>query len=108
MTGQYISRFRLLATAVLLGACVLGSCSQGPAPVRPGTPAFFWAAADTAWRAGDYIKTNETLSQLVAGDTEYAARARAWQLIAASGLAEGYNRLADAYESGSRNNRSDS
>src|SRR5437868_5163537 len=106
--GRDFKPFRLLAAAVLLFAFVLISCSQGPAPVRPGTPAFFWAAADAAWRAGDYIKANESLNQLVAGDSEYAARARAWQLIAASGLAEGYNRLADAYESGSRYNRTDS
>ena len=55
MMGRNISQFHLLTAAVLLCACGLGSCSQGPAPVRPGTPAFFWAAADSAWRAGDYI-----------------------------------------------------
>jgi hypothetical protein len=105
--GRDINQFRLLTAAVLLCACVLGSCSQGPAPVRPGTPAFFWAAADAAWRAGDYSKTNESLSQLATGDSEFAARARVWQLIVASGLAEGYTDLADAYESGARSNRND-
>jgi hypothetical protein len=108
MTGRDISRFCPLAATVLLAACVLGSCSQGPAPLRPGTPAFFWAAADSSWRAGDYIKTNDSLNQLVTGDSEYAARARAWQLVAASGLAEGYNDIADTYEKGIRYSRTDS
>jgi hypothetical protein len=105
--GQDVNRFRLLTAVVLLSAWGLGSCSQGPAPVRPGSPAFYWAAADSAWRAGDYIKTNDSLNQLVTGDSEYAVRARVWQLIAASGLAEGYNDLADVYEKGARYNRTD-
>jgi hypothetical protein len=102
------NRFRLQAVVLLGSACVLGSCSQGPEPPRPGTPAFFWGAASTAWQAKDYLKTNDNLNQLVSGDTEYAARARVWQLVAASGLAEGYNEIADAYESGSRYNRTES
>jgi hypothetical protein len=76
--------------------------------VRPGSPAYFWAAAGNAWRGGDYIQTNENLNQLVTGDNEYIQRARVWQLIAASGLAEGYNDLADAYEAGSRYSRTGS
>jgi hypothetical protein len=104
--GKDIYRFRLLPAAVLC-ACVMASCSQGPVPVRPGTPAFFWAAADAAWRAGDYNKTNESLNQLVSGDSEYAARARVWQLVAASGLAEGYNNLADVYEASAKYSRTD-
>ena len=44
----------------------------------------------------------------MSGSSEYAARARAWQLIAAPGLAEGYNNLADAYETAGRYNRADS
>jgi len=100
-------RFRPLAGLVLLALSVLASCSQGPTPTAPGTPAYFWAAAGNAWQAGDYGKTNDNLNQLVSGDSEYAARARAWQLIVASGLAQGYNDLADAYESGGRYNRTD-
>jgi hypothetical protein len=101
------NQFRSLAAVVLVCACILGSCTRAPAPVRPGTPAFFWAAAEAAWRAGDYVKTNDNLSQLVTGDNEYAARARVWQLVLASGLVQGYGDLADAYQAGSRYNRTD-
>ena len=108
MTGRYINRILPPAAVVLLSAFVLGSCSQGPPPVRPGTAAFYWTAADAAWKAGDCLKANDNLNQLVSGNSEYAARARAWQLIAAPGLAEGYNNLADAYESAGRYNRAES
>jgi hypothetical protein len=101
------NQLRLLAPAVVVTACALGSCAQGPPPVRPGSPAFYWAAAETAYRAGDYVKTNDSLTQILNSDNEYAARARIWQLVIAPGLAQGYGDLADAYESGGRYNRSD-
>ena len=91
---------------IVLCLCVLESCSTGPAPIRPGTPAFFWAAAHSAYRAGDYVKTNETLKQIVSTDNEYTQRARVWLLAVSSGLAQGYSDLADSYQAASRYNRS--
>lgn len=44
-----------LSTVALLAAGT--SCASGPQPPSPGTPAFYWAAANETWRSGDYLKT---------------------------------------------------
>jgi hypothetical protein len=81
------------------------SCSSGPQPPQPGTPAFYWAAAKETYRAGDYVKTSENLQRILVNENEYSARARAWDAVISSGLAQGYMELADAWESGARSNR---
>ena len=81
------------------------SCSSGPTPPQPGTPAFFWAAAGETYRTGDFVKTSEHLQRILATDNEYNARARAWDAVISSGLTQGYIALAETYEAGARMNR---
>jgi hypothetical protein len=92
-----------LSIAGLLAAGT--SCSSGPQPPQPGTPAFFWAAAQGTYRAGDFIKTSEHLQRILASENEFSARARAWDTVISAGLAQGYIDLADNYEAGARANR---
>ena len=100
-------RAAYLIAAVLAVACLLASCAKGPEPVRPGTPAFYWAGAETAYKSGDYVKTSETLAQLTGTDNEYVARARPWLVVVASGLSQGYSDVANSYESGGKMVRGD-
>ena len=81
------------------------SCSSGPQLPQPGTPAFYWAAAKETYRAGDFVRTSENLQRILVNENEFSARARAWDAVISSGLAQGYMELADAWESGARSNR---
>lgn len=81
------------------------SCAKGPPPVKPGTPAFFWSAANQAYRTGDFLKTRDALVEITSTENEYTSRARVWMMVVASGLAQGYAELGDAYEAGARMNR---
>ena len=81
------------------------SCSSGPEPPKPGSPAFLWNAAKTTYRSGDFVKTSETLQQLTRSDSEFAVRARPWSIVISAGLAQGYAETAEAYEAGARANR---
>lgn len=100
-------RFRTVAIALsIAGLLAAGtSCSSGPQPPQPGTPAFFWAAARETWRAGDFLKTSENLQRILATDNEYTARARAWDTAISAGITQAYIELADAWEAGARANR---
>jgi hypothetical protein len=91
----------LPAAALLLAA----SCSTGPQPPQPGTPAFLWNAAKSTWHSGDFVKTGETLQQLAKSESEFTARSRPWSILVASGLAQGYAATADAYLYGEKANR---
>ena len=92
---------RYLAVVVLLSAClVLIGCSSGPAPPQPGTPAFSWVGAKTAYHAGDYAKANESLGNLLKRDSEYTSKAQPWALVLSSGIAHGAVELADTYKTG--------
>jgi hypothetical protein len=86
-------------------AALLSSCSTGPQPPAPGTAAFTWNAAKSAYHAGDITKTSENLQQLIRGDSDFAARSRPWSILISAGLAQGYTDLAEAYEAGARANR---
>jgi hypothetical protein len=99
--------FRILPALLAIVALLLvgTSCSSGPTPPQPGTPAFFWAAALETYRAGDFVKTSEHLQRILATDNEYNARARAWDAVLSSGLTQGYIALAETYEAGARMNR---
>jgi hypothetical protein len=81
------------------------SCSGGTALPRPGTPAAYWSDANVAYKAGDYLKTDENLQRIVLNDNDYTARARVWDMVISGGLAQGYSALADVYEEGAKNNR---
>jgi hypothetical protein len=100
-------RWRAVAIALsivgLLAAAT--SCSSGPQPPQPGTPAFYWAAANETWRAGDVLKTDENLQRIIATDNEFSARARAWDAVISAGLTQAYIDLADTWEAGARANR---
>src|SRR5450631_1887228 len=90
----------------MLGLVVAAtSCSSGPQLPQPGTPAFYWAAAKETYRAGDFVKTSENLQRILVSENEFSARARAWDAVISSGLAQGYIELADAWEAGARANR---
>src|SRR5271165_5999704 len=94
-----------LLAAVILIALAATSCSTGPQPPKPGTPGFSWAAAKESYRAGDYPKTDTNLVEVIRTDNEYAARARAWDMVISAGLAQGFSQLAESYEAGGRANR---
>jgi hypothetical protein len=91
---------------LLVGLVAAGtSCSSGPQPPQPGTPAFYWAAAKETYRAGDFVKTSENLQRILVSENEFSARARVWDAVISSGLAQGYMELAAAWEAGARSNR---
>lgn len=95
----------LLCVAALVMAV---SCSTGPAPPQPGTPAFYWGAAKETFRSGDLLKTNDDLLEIIQTDNPFTARARAWQIVLSAGLLEGSADLAKAYEAGAKMNRNNS
>ncbi len=92
--------------AVVTANLILFSCSSGPSAPQPGTPAFYWNAAQNTYAAGDYTKTVDNLQSLVAKDNEFTARAQPWLLVMTSGMAQGYMDLADSFEAGGRANKS--
>ena len=81
------------------------SCSTGPQPPAPGSPAFHWGAARQTYKTGDFRKTSENLMQLVRTESEFAAQARPWAAVLSAGIAQGYYDLAEAYEVGAKANR---
>ena len=85
----------IAAVSILAYGCA------GPPPIKPGSPAFFWAVANESYRTGDLLKTNATLAELSAGDHEFAARAQIWQMVVSAGVSRGLWELADAYQAGS-------
>ena len=90
--------------AVLILAVVsilVAGCSSGPPPIKPGSPAFFWAVARESYRTGDMLKAQSTLRELSQGDNEFAARARILHLVVSAGVMKGLGDLASAYQSGS-------
>lgn len=98
-------RNAVIALAILGLAAASTSCSSGPQPPQPGTPAFYWAAARETYRGGDYLKTSENLQRIMAGDNEFTARARAWDTVITGGATQAYIELADTWEAGAKANR---
>ena len=98
-----------MRTQLLLVSAVAGllavSCSKGPEPPSPGSPAFLWNAAKSTYQSGDFLKVNENLQQLVRSGSEFTAQARPWAIVMSSGLSRGYSETADAFEAGARMNR---
>ncbi|MCL4850996.1 MAG: hypothetical protein KJZ78_06390, partial [Bryobacteraceae bacterium] len=56
----------VLLIVIASAAALLISCSSGPAPLKPGTPGFYWAAAKEAYRTGNYVRTSENLARITA------------------------------------------
>lgn len=97
------TRISLCGALAVFWACT--SCSTGPKPPAPGSPAFIWGAARQTYKSGDFRKTSENLMQLVRTESEFAAQARPWAAVMSAGLAQGYYDLAEAYEAGAKANR---
>jgi hypothetical protein len=103
-----LSDYRFGTVCALLSALiVLSGCSSGSNLPQPGTPAFYWQAAQETFAAGDFTKTETALDNILASDNEFTARALPWSLVLTSGMAAGYREMADTYTSGARANRSD-
>ncbi len=98
-------RTHLLLLGMTAGLLATASCSSGPEPPKPGSPAFLWNAARSTYHAGDFVKTGENLQQLIRSDNEFTARSRPWAIVISAGLAQGYAETADMYEEGARANR---
>lgn len=77
-------------------------CSSGPAP---NTPPWYWQAAQETYRAGDYSKAIDHLSEIAQPGGEFAERAQPFRLVLAAGMASGYADLAEAFEAGARMNQ---
>lgn len=86
---------------VAAASLLLAACSSGPLPIKPGSPAFFWAVAQQSYRTGDLLKTQSTLLELSASDSEFAERARIWHLVVSAGVMKGLNELTEVYQVGS-------
>lgn len=96
---------RLLYYGVAAVGLLATSCSTGPKPPKPGTPAFDWSAAVEAYRLGDYVRASQMLAGVTRTDNEFRARALPWELVVSSGLAQAFRELGDRYELGARANR---
>lgn len=93
----------LLAAAAAL---TLASCSSGPEPIRPGTPAYYWQVANENYSKGDFQKTREWLEKITkASRNDFTAKAWIFQLIVHSGTIRGHAELADEFELGERVNK---
>jgi hypothetical protein len=97
------TRISWCGALALFWACT--SCSTGPQPPAPGSPAFIWGAAKQTYKAGDFRKTSENLMQLVRTESQFAVPARPWAAVISAGLAQGYLDSAQAYEAGAKANR---
>jgi len=97
--------FPIVGLCLLTVACGSGGGSgTSTTSVKPGTPEYFWAAANQTFKNGEFDKTIVNLSKLDAND-KFAARSEPWHMIVAAGMAQGYMELADRYETGGRANK---
>jgi len=96
---------KVVLGSVIILAWACASCSSGPRPPEPGTPAFLWGAAKSTYHGGDFRKTSEDLAQLIQTDNEFTARARPLAVVLAAGMAQGYFDMAESYEAGAKANR---
>lgn len=83
------------------------SCSEGgPAPVRTGTPAYYFLNAKDAYSKNDYPKALDWLDKITnANKNEYTESAWAFKLLLLAGQINGYKTLAENYEYGQRANK---
>lgn len=98
-------RLLLLSLCAILALGLILSCSSGPKPPQPGTPAFIWSTAKENYRIGDYPKVAENLALLTRSENEFTARARVWEIVVSSGVAQGFIDLAETLDVGARVNR---
>ncbi|MBI5282459.1 MAG: hypothetical protein HY858_12310 [Candidatus Solibacter usitatus] len=67
------------------------SCSsnRGPQPPKPGTPGFFWLAAQASYKKGDFAAAAKNLSNVARSDNENKAAAKLMLIAIHSGQAQG-------------------
>lgn len=93
----------ILATAAL---CLLACGSDGPPPVRTGTPPYYWQSAKDASAKGDFPKAIDWLDKITKlNKNDYSERAWTFRLLLGSGLITGYKELAENYEYGQRSSK---
>ena len=92
----------VVPVAAVVVAFTGGGCStsKGPAPPKPGTPPFFWAAARAAYQKGDFQAAMKNLTSITATENEYTRRAQIWQLVLDAGMARGEMEWADILDEG--------
>ena len=94
------------AIALVLPLLLLSGCGGGgPAPIKPGTNAFYWQAANENFAKGDYLKASDQLERVMRTPNDFTPKARAWRMALLSGMMNGYRELADQYELGGRANK---
>jgi hypothetical protein len=93
------------AVVVILSAILAISCSSGPKPPAVGSPAYYWAAAQETYAAGDYLKTAEHLQGVLKTDNEFTARAYPFYLVLTAAMNRAYADLAENFEYGMKANR---
>jgi hypothetical protein len=81
------------------------SCSSGPKPPAVGSPAYYWAAAQETYAAGDFVKTAEHLQGVLKTDNEFTAKAYPFYLVLTAAMQRAYVDLADNFEYGLKANR---
>lgn len=92
----------LIPVAAAVAALSGGGCgtSKGPAPPKPGTPAFFWAVAKSAYQKGDFQAAMKNLNSILATENDYKRRAQIWETVLDSGIARGEMEWADILDEG--------
>jgi hypothetical protein len=93
-----------ISSAVLLGALLVSCGPSGPRRPQPGTPAFFWTGAQTAYQQGNYSTALAELEKAAVEPSEYQARAKPWAMMIAGGLARGDMDWADMLEAAIKKN----
>ncbi len=96
-------RLSLALSAVLCAGLVSCSSEQkGPQAAKPGTPAFFWASANDAYKKGDFAAVVKNLGNIAASDNEFKLKAQIALVAINSGLGRGDMEWADQLETGSK------
>jgi hypothetical protein len=83
------------AAAVLLTGC---GGPSGPPPLKPGTPPFIWAAAESNFKAGNFNEVSRQLGNLTGKESEFQHRSQVWQMVVNAGLARGDMEFADVLD----------
>jgi hypothetical protein len=91
--------------AFLSAGLVSCSSTSGPPQLKPGTPPFFWAAANEGYKKGDFAAVIKNLTSLTTTENEYRLKARVWVMVVASGMARGDMEWADLLEDGGKKAR---
>jgi hypothetical protein len=100
----------IMLVSAIVGSLLLCGCGgsgekSSSTPPKPGTIGHAWWSAGETYKKGDYVKTMEYLSRVASNQNEYRDKARVWLIVVSAGVADGYLELANAYETGSKINK---